>query len=266
MTLDAPHKLTHKQLIILNYLYRFRFATAHLFSQATTINPNTINKRLALLVDKKYIGRHYKAEYRLLGKPAEYYLLPDGISALKQKQSPRYKQTVLRNIRHDHSLTERFISHSLDIFQIYCKLKNQHKDSFQFFTATQLAGLSYFPSKLPDAYLQLGVHKKPFFLDILPEHPFAVSTRRMHGYIAYVEESKQQWEQRAQTQFPTILLVCENQSLQKRLLKTMRRTVENIDSQTGLQFYITTLDELMNDGRWFDMAQPNEELSFADIL
>jgi hypothetical protein len=50
-------------------------------------------------MELEYIGRKYEPEYRLLRKYASYYLLPEGVKALKQQaNTKKYNSTVLRKI------------------------------------------------------------------------------------------------------------------------------------------------------------------------
>jgi len=263
MTHQPNHyTLTQKQRAILNLLYRFRFATSEQLSTALNVTKATTNKRLKLMLELGYIGRRYESEYRLLRKHASYYLLPDGIAELKKISKQRYLPKVLRNIRNDSIASDQFMEHCLAVLYVYGLLRSEYNDELQFFTKTQMAAASYFPKQLPDAHIQLGKNKpKLYLLDVLHQNePFFRSTRAIMRYIKYADQDEN-WP--SQYAFPKILLVCGSESLQKRLLKKMRRTIENLDD-SELSFYITTLEGLKAD-TWRNMAEPDETSSLQDI-
>ena len=262
MNSDTPnhYTLTKKQQAILNLLYRFRFATSQQLSQTLTITKATTNKRLKLMMELKYIGRRYKPEYRLLRKHAAYYLLPNGISALKKISNKKYIPKVLRNIHNDENSSDQFANHCLAMFDIYCLMRKQQGEGLQFFTKTQIAAASYFPKQPPDAHIQIGSEPKLFLLDLLHhDQPFFRSTGAVIRYIDYADEDK--WPENYE--FPKILLICDNPSLQKRLLKKMHRRIENLDDPR-LKFYITNVNNLKDD-TWHDMSNPDETLSLSQI-
>lgn len=255
------YTLTQKQRAILNLLYRFRFATSDQLSKTLNITKATINKRLKLMMELKYIERRYKPEYRLLRKHAAYYLLPEGISSLK-KASKKYVPKVLRNIRKDDINSEPFANHCLAMFDVYCILRERYGGSMQFFTKTQMAAIPYFPKQLPDAHIQIGIDEpKLFLLDLLHrDQPFFLATRAVIRYIDYANKDVN-WPN--QYEFPKILLVCDSSSLQKRLLKKMKHRIEDLDNP-NLKFFIATLDELKDD-KWHNMANPDGTFPLSQI-
>lgn len=261
------HRLTKQQLTILSLLYRFRHGTSDLFAKSTNSNKRTINIRLKLMLEQKYIGRNYESSYKLIGKHASYYLLPKGIKTLKQlNDQSKYSPTVLRNIGRDKDASEGFIKHCLDIFSVYCSLKAQHGDKLQFFTKSQLTSYAHFPQPLPDAYLRLSHDKgkTQFFMSILNEHPFFLSSRKVIQYTVYAERQKEEWQEMTSTILPSVLLVCENESLQKRLTKKMRRAMQDVEDE--MQLYATTLNAFQQNSTWQSMTNNEEVLPLNDIL
>jgi DNA-binding HxlR family transcriptional regulator len=251
------YTITQKQFIILKLLYRFRFISSDLVAKTTGIQKSTINKRLQLLVELRYIGRRYEPNYHLLRKHASYYLLTEGIKALKALPGTKYSPAILRNINKDKQASDQFIDHSLDVYGVYCVLRDRYGNDMQFFTRSQLAGLDHFPKKLPDAYIQLGrgSDKKHFFLDVLHEgQPFFLSTRKVIQYIDYAR--KADWSI-TNTELPKILLICDSPALQKRLTKRMSRVIADIDDQE-LKFFTAVLGELSTGTAWRNMADADE--------
>ncbi|HEY1835405.1 MAG TPA: replication-relaxation family protein [Candidatus Saccharimonadales bacterium] len=257
------YALTKNQRVILDLLYRFRFATSGQLNKALDVSKPTVNKRLRLMMELGYVGRKYEPGYRLLGKHASYYLLSAGTKPLKQLGSERYSPTVLRNTYHDQTASEQFVAHCLRVFDAYCTLQFRYGEDLQFFTKSQLAPFAYFPKRLPDAYIQLGEgdERKLFFLDMLYEsRPFFLATRRMLQYIDYADGGN--WP--AKYALPKVLFVCDTPSLQKRLQKRMRWTIEHIGNK-DLRFFTATADGLGDQAAWHDMADPEGALSLRDI-
>lgn len=249
---------TRQQLAILDYLYRFRYGTSDLLSIATSTNKRTINIRLKLMLDHGYIERIYKPEYRLQNKHAIYHLSTNGRKLLRSlDRSDRYNPDVLRTIRDDAKKSEGFISHCLDVFRLYCELKAQHGDGLQFHTKSQLGDQDYFPQPLPDVYIQLPDDEgepERLFLNVLPEHPFFKATRTVMQYVTFAEEDQYEWKRGiGHDELPSVLLVCENRSLQKRLTKKMQRIAKDAE-ENDLYFYTTTLEGFGDVDNWQDMT------------
>lgn len=253
---------TKKQLAILDLLFRFRFATSEQLSQALNITTATINKRLKLMLELNYIGRNYDSSYVANRKHASYYLLPEGIKVLKRLgDSKKYTPHTLRNARKAEQLSESFIEQSLAFFSVHNMLKEQHGESLRFFTKTQLASYPHFPQS--DGYIRF-THENgetQFFVDVLYEHPFFLATRKVKQYLKYAEEEATAWEEKTNSDLPYVLLICENSSLQKRLIKKMKRPIEDGE----MRFYTITVEDLKGDSLWQSMVGSEEGVSLLDI-
>jgi DNA-binding HxlR family transcriptional regulator len=258
---------TSKQLIILKLLYKFRFTTSDLLTKASGIQKSTINKRLHLLLERGYVGRNFEPEYHLLRKHASYYLLPDGIKALKQVPDAKYSPKILRNISNDKDAKDPFINHQLDVLGVYCALQAMYGDELRFFTKNQLITFEHYPQPLPDAYIRLGDgdNERQYFIDVLHEaQPFFVSTRKVMQYVAYADEGQVEWEQETGTPLPSVLLICDSPSLKKRLQKKMRRVAEKIEGN-DLVLYVTAMAEIGDSSGWHDLADPDEALTLDEL-
>jgi Replication-relaxation len=232
-------RLNLKQQSILNTLYRFRFGTTELLANALNVKTkNKMNERLKVLLDQEYIGRHYEPEYRLLRKHATYFLLPKGIRALRQ-YNDKTDNSVLHNTYKDKVASEQFISHCLAIFNAYCELKEKYGEDLRFFTKSQLTKYEYFPQPLPDAYIRIQKkdEKIQYFLVMLQsERPFFVSVRKIKHHITYYESGE--WDDTG-TASPTILLICDNETLKKRIDKQLLKFEDDIDTEE-LRFLVRT--------------------------
>lgn len=163
----------------------------------------------------------------------------------------------LHNAKNNKRMSDAFIDHCLAIFRVYCELKAQYGDGLQFHAKSQLADQDYFPQPLPDAYVQLTDDDgdvERFFLNILPEHPFFKATRAVMQYVEFADGDRYEWKKGiGHDELPGVLLVCENQSLQKRLTKKMLRIVEDAEEHE-LYFYTTTLEKFSDVDNWQDMT------------
>lgn len=253
--------LNSKQLDILRLIYRFRFVTSNLLTPTLKLkDPSKTNQRLRILTDQKYIGRRYKSEYRLLGKPASYHLLPEGIKALKQIPDNKFSAAVLHNIRKDFDASDQFIDRQLGVLSTFCHLSAQYGVGLRFFTQSELRKYSYFPKPLPYAYIRLrmGDSEKQFFLEVINDsQPFFRAIGRIKQYITYAEDGD--WEI-TKSELPTLLLVCESTNVQNRLLKIVPGIIEYEDADE-LRIYITTraqIDAAPNDAIWLSLSEPSE--------
>lgn len=263
MNTTNHYSLTKKQLAILDLLFRFRFATSEQLSQALNITTATTNKRLKLMLELNYINRNYDSSYIAIRKHATYYLSSEGIKTLKLLDDPKkYNPDVLRNARKNGQLSEKFIERSLTIFMIHNTLKDRHSDNLRFFTKTQLANYPHFPES--DSYIRLTHENSEtqFFVDFLYEHPFFLASGKVKQYLRYANEDIGIWEEKTGSELPHVLLICENASLQKRLVKKMKRTIEDGD----MQFYIITTEDIKANSLWQNMTNSEEKLSLIDIL
>lgn len=250
------YSLTKKQQDILNLLYRFRFGTSQQISQTLRIGKATINKRLQLMTELQYIGRRYEPEYHLLRKHATYYLLPKGIDALKKMPGNKFDAYVLRNIRKDQTASEQFVEQSLGLFDVYCRLDNELGSDLHFFTKSQLANkYDYFSEFTPAAYMRLNAAngERDFFLEYLQSSkPFFTVLQRLKEYVEYADSGE--WEAATDSDFPTTLLICENQRLQNLLMKRSGFALNEADDD--LKLYATTPTELK---AWHNLVDQDEE-------
>src|SRR3990170_4920383 len=77
------NKLNTEQLAVLQLVYKFRFASSkQIAAYQQKKSAKTIQKRLKILEDQQLIAKRYDKSYKLKGKPAAYYLLPQGARAL----------------------------------------------------------------------------------------------------------------------------------------------------------------------------------------
>lgn len=259
-------KLNPDQLAILELLYRFRFGTSTLFNQ--TLKPThrqSLNSRLDILTNQEYIGKNYHKRYKLLGKPASYYLLPKGLAVLRQQEGT--SSSVLKNMYKDVNASEAFVNHWLTVFAVSNQLEATYGDRLELFTKSELAEYTNFPRPLPDVFISLKNSNQPrtrtrhYFLEVFEDSkPFFTVARRINEYVEYADSGE--WENTGK-RFPALLAICESTTLQKRLLKRFR-------SLDDFKFCVTTKSEFLanndeGDAAWQDVTKPGIMLPLSSI-
>ncbi|HTE21598.1 MAG TPA: replication-relaxation family protein [Candidatus Limnocylindria bacterium] len=244
-------KLNKEQLAVLQLLYRFRFASSEQIARHQGKPSNkSIQKRLKILEDQNLIAKRYDKSYKLQGKPAAYYLTPQGARALTKYANRRPDEPVnIKRIYKDKDVSETFIEHCKNVMDVYPVLKALYptKGRLGYFTKSQLSYEKYefFPSPLQDAYVHIktGSTDKHFFLDIFEDsQPFFVLIRRIKKYLDYAGGGD--WVTYSDGGLPTILLVVQNKSVHKRLRK--RIAYELRESYEELTFATTRLEHLLS--------------------
>jgi hypothetical protein len=271
MTRTEPkyrRSLNDSQLLILKVLYKFRFATtALLYKRLNNRTEKSIYYRFQRLLDQEYIGRKYDGKYRIAGKPAVYYLLPKGIQALKDKTDLNRKS--LNNMYKNQSVSDQFVNHCLEIFEIYVLLKSLYGKGLSFLSKSELSEYEYFPKRLPDAYLIVKGKdsEEEYMLDVYDNKmPFFVIRQRINSYIKHIDSGD--WESPTDADYPTLLIVCENVSLERQIQKFTAKRLGFTDSI--LQVFTTTLKTLLDSGSqedeiWTNVNESDKTLSLADF-
>lgn len=259
-------KLNQGQINILELLYHFRFGTSTLFNQTLKpTNRQSLNSRLDILTNQEYIGKNYHKSYKLLGKPASYYLLPNGLAILRQQEGT--STNVIKNMYKDANASEAFIDHWLTVFAINNQLEAIYGDRMELFTRSELAEYKNFPQPLPDAFISLKSSNQPrartkyYFLEVFEDRkPFFAVARRVNEYVEYADTGE--WENTGK-KLPALLVICESTTLQKRLLKRFR-------SLDDFKFCSTTKAEFLasdneDDAAWQDISRPGVMLRLSSI-
>lgn len=99
-------QLSQKQLEVLRLLYRYRFASRDLI--AKYFNKQDVYRQLRVLEDRRFIGKRYESSYRLAGRPAAYYLKPDGMRELQRTDEDMNKMNI-KKLYIATQVTENFI-------------------------------------------------------------------------------------------------------------------------------------------------------------
>lgn len=270
----TSNDLNEKQLELLRLLYRFRFATTKHLSTALNLNPNSPNHiqyRLKYLFDNEYIGRHYPNQYIIDRKPAEYFLLENGIKALKKQMPDKCSNKVLHSIYKDKIASPSFVAHSLEVFTIYCHLKERYGDRLRFFTKSQLSDYKHLPKQLPDALvrIEVGGKQKEFFLEVIDPK------KRLYAYVAKVEQyvsysSDGIWVKTAGSRLPVVLFVGNSVGTEIRFQKQSSRLLKrHYDKDprvyTSNTDKVTSISGQNKDWIWRNIEEPEKAVALHGI-
>lgn len=230
--------LNDHQLQLLKTLYKFRFATTNLIAETQGANyVRTILGRLQILEDQGYIGKNYDSSYKIERKAASYHLLIKGIRILKTL--PGINQAAMSSLYYDRTTDDTKIEHYLQVFQLYNDIKFSQPGKFKFYSRTELIGKDYLPDPPPDALLMRRKlsNTKPndFFLDSIEQSlSYKLLISRMRKYVAFAESEA--WGKKQQRNFPTLIFVCENKLVQRRvsyqLNKALDTSFANLDAKS----------------------------------
>lgn len=245
-----PFGLTTKQIEIINYLLKFRFLNR--IQIQTLLNhkdPRRINAWLTDLTNQKFLGRIYSHKFGENTKPAIYYL---GLKSLKLlKQQKDVNPAVLNRLYREKQRSVKFIENSIFITDFYLHLLQsnpQNKTKLHFFTKTNLEGLNYLPLPHPDAYIaieELKTKIKRYFLEIFQEDsPRFVMCKRIQQYYEYFETDL--WQNNTHHPFPSVLIICPDNSTKKFLGKFILQTFE--EEMGEIELYLATKDEVKHMG------------------
>jgi hypothetical protein len=258
------YRLNAKQLHYLKLIYKFRFVTTTLLSQYKN-KQETTTTYLALknLREQDYIGRHYDMNYKLRGQAASYYLLSNGMKALKTHGIGTPK--VFKNSYKDQTVTEQFIIRCLSLFEIYNHIRNLYDKQLVYYSKNELAPskYDYFPKKRPDAYITLpnesGVKPREYFMEYFEDaKPIITHVGRIRQYIKYA--GSKDWNKSGT--LPPILLVCETAAVEHGLHKRLIRLPGSLKLQTTVKGRLIA----SKDGAaWCTAEDPNTMLALPDI-
>jgi hypothetical protein len=263
--LKRRKQLNELQLELLIALYKFRLGTAELLSQYQEQSLRYTNVRLKILLEQKYVGRNYDSSYRIARRPATYYLLPNGIQALKT--NPDLDPKGLHLQYYNRKVKPAFISHSIRLFRLYLKLDSLYGETLDFFTASELTADKQYPRPLPDSFLSFS-GKQAAILDCMLEliestTPPDRVRQRLNRFMTH--EQLKTWD----GAYPVILLVCDNVGLEREMQRYMTRTMDYRGSR--LRCYTTTLRAILSsksvkDTVWTDVTRPDEIVALSSIL
>jgi hypothetical protein len=203
------------------------------------------------------IARHYDPSDKMMGKYAAYYLLPEGVKALRKKD--RLSPAVVKHIGKDAKATEHQINRFLNVAKVYCDLRDAYGDKVEVRTASDLAGSGPRINQLPDALVKLRTESgiASFYLAV---HNSTVSVKETSRKLS--QYSKDDLEDFLGVNgFSGVLSICETSQLQ--------RQIENRNNLFSFEFLVTSLESLLrikeNDSIWHRPGKSERAVSLASL-
>jgi hypothetical protein len=241
-----PRKLNQNQIDVLLLLYKFRFVTSNLLTQKLKLqHRNSINSRLQILEDQEYIGRRYDKSYKLMNKPASYFMLPKGFAMLRGMDG--ISNNALKNMYKDAKATDGFVERSLAIFGIYNKLESVFGQRFDMFSKSELTGMEDMPETPPDGLIRLKTSDSPrakerylFLYYVEERQPLFAISNVITKQLEYGDS--EDWQELFGKP-PAVILMCNSSSLERRLHRQAGRVED--EAAKGQKFYTTTVTETM---------------------
>jgi len=171
---------------------------------------STVYERLSVLVDQGYLVKLYDKSYRFRQRPAIYYLSSAGIRYLRKVGVER---TQL-HYKNKH-FTDEQIDEQLLLGELARAARKPHSDKFGIFTKYQLGVDHFYLAPPPYAKLSGDDDSTPdYFLEYFPAyHSSWKIKKRINQHVNRADEA----ENKGYT-YPHLLLVCGNQSTEKRVV------------------------------------------------
>jgi len=269
--------LTKAQLNILIALYKFRFVSVDLTVEWMGLKTRTHSfNRLKSLEQQGYIARRYTNQDRIDRKPAVYFALNGAINILKQRTE--LDKTALNTMYKDKLAGKLFIDRCLLTFAVFNRFKAGYGNkALDFFSKREMSRYDFFPKPLPDAYITIahkGKHDKSkpkadtqYFLELFDlASPFFVHRRVLNKHMSFYDSGE--WEEQMETDYPSLLLVCETTQLQKRIQKLSCRLQDSEGAYMSI--YTTSTKALLTAGSanekiWANIDEPEELVGLVRV-
>lgn len=269
MTMAEPkyrRPLNPEQLAVLQWLYKTRFSTSKQIVNQLQPTPKRIQNRLQRLEEQGYIGKRYEASYKLAGRAAEYFLTPKGA---RQLPADSVNEWATKSLYKNKTVSQAFIDHCLRVADTMITLQLLYSNTLRLFTKSQLVSYDYFPSWTPDLFLNVrdegSNSPKHYFLDVWDSTtPFFVSVRKVRHYITYATDGNWPYDYGA---LPTILAICPDASIQKKLNRQIWRALEERGVENDITFATATRKRLEAiaagaDELWHKVNDDHETIHF----
>jgi Replication-relaxation len=228
--------LNSDQLVVLRLLYCYRFGTCKYIARYLGKNDiKVVHKKLKVLEDQEFIAKRYDKSYKLLGKPAEYYLTPKGARLLMgnndqyKNNAQKITQQGIKNLYKNSTVSTDYVAHCINILKVSLQLSELYGEKLQFFTRMQMIPFNYLPAWRPDGLISLKTRAKGkgapkrFFLDVWDgTRPYFVSVRKVRSYIKYSEEGDWPTDE---ADLPIVLMLCDAERDEIKLRRQIRRSL-----------------------------------------
>src|SRR5690606_9230425 len=144
--------LNSKQIELITFISKYRFVNVAEAQKHFNLKSRpSVNLKLKVLVKSGHIGMLYDRSYKLIGKPATFYLTPKGLREA-QKKLPYITDAIVKSSYSDKAASDSLIQESSAIFELSKSLSCNYPN-MKILTARQLGDIEYMPRPLPNLYL-----------------------------------------------------------------------------------------------------------------
>lgn len=254
--MDDDYIPTHKQMDILELVYKFRFINRKQIQKIFDYkDPRSVNPLLKDLVEHKYLNRIYSHKLLENTKPAIYYLANEGIGWVRANYYEDEPEKVKRFYQDKHA-SERFINHCValcDLFIQWQGSKNEYPiEGYYFSTSTELWSEEELRKIRPDAHIEIWKDEiiSTFFLDLIESYvPMYAIRYKTDQYINFRSNSDR-WDIYSCDDFKSIIirLIFSNQIKQRRMSRYIKEQLSNSFDVEDLTFLLTTHKRVLEEG------------------
>jgi hypothetical protein len=167
---------------------------------------------------------------------------------------------VLNLIYKDKRASEPFIEQCLDIFRLYSLFTKLYGSTVDFYTRSEIAHNDLFLKPLPQAYISFGghyQHKPDSILELMSnDKSYFIHRRRINQYLK--QYASKSWQNKTDTDYPTLMLVADSPNLERRLQKSAAYSL-NSRGITSFKIYTTTKKAIL-------AAEHAKDKVFSDVL
>lgn len=248
--MDVQHrsKLSDSQIKLLGLVAKFRFVTVELASTWREKSKATMYERLVVLEDLGYVQKRYEKAWKLLGRPAVYSLTGKGLRILRDTSSGYFTDAVIRNQYKNRSASLQLVDHSLDVAKLCVQLYKQYDSKYDIFAKSELDQFEEFMRPLPDLYIRTNrkdEDEQPihYQLETIEAGSFTwMLKKRINAHQEWFDENNDEgWG--FEDSYPTLLLVCDNKSTEKRIHRLVGGKYMDFETWT------TTRERLASGGK-----------------
>lgn len=258
--MDVQHRkqLSKGQIKLLGLLGKFRFVTVELISSWREKSKATIYERLAVLEDQGYTQKRYEKSWKLLGRPAVYSLTGKGLRVLRDYKPGYFTDAVIRNQYKNRSASLQLVDHSLDVAKLCVQLYKQYDGTYDIFAKSEIDQFEQFMRPLPDLYIRTNRKDEDdqaahYQLETIEAGTFTwMIKKRISAHQEWFDENNDEdWA--FADNYPTLLLVCDNKSTEKRIHKMTD------DAYMDFETWTTTRERFESGGKKIWLRHHDED-------
>lgn len=240
--------LKPNQVEILRQIYLHRFTDIYVLADIINYTKNNLYRRIEVLIRQGYVIKRQDSINKIKAIPAAYALTPKGIRALKNlTESNHIPDKAIKACYKDKTISQEYINTKIKTQQLTYSLKKYYP-GLKIYTPRQMQELSYFPSRVPDAFLSLKLNEniiKNFFLDYLL-YGFSIpeTYKKITIYLKHMHQGG--WDVTGRD-LPAIILIAENADLERKIRKFLFVAKNKYCSDREIKIYTSNLRELDNE-------------------